>query len=201
MDKNTITGFVLITLVVIAFSWFSRPSEAELRQRQEQDSIAAAMQQQQEERIKQELAEAATAQALPADSASLFFAKREGQEQEIVLENNVVKVTLSTLGGTVEQAELKGFDSRYGGNVTLLSRKEAQMSFAFEGKQENIITSDYYFRPEAVTDTSVTMMLDQPGKVLAISYQLRPDSYMMDINISTQGLSGFFSPSTKRTPL
>ena len=197
MDKNTITGFVLITLVVIAFSWFSRPSEAELRQRQEQDSIAAAMQQQQEERIKQELAEAATAQALPADSASLFFAKREGQEQEIVLENSVVKVTLSTLGGTVEQAELKGFDSRYGGNVTLLSRKEAQMSFAFEGKQENIITSDYYFRPEAVTDTSVTMMLDQPGKVLAISYQLRPDSYMMDINISTQGLSGFFSPSTK----
>ncbi len=198
MDKNTITGLILITLVVVAFSWFSRPSEAELRQMAERDSIAAVERQQAEEATKAQLAaQAEAAAAASTDSSALFFAQREGTEQEIVLENSVVKITLSTLGGAVEQAELKGFDSRYGGNVTLLSRKDAQMSFAFEGKQENIITSNYFFRPEAVTDTSVTMMLSQPGRMLAISYQLRHDSYMMDIHITTQGLDGFFSPSTK----
>ncbi|MCR4922100.1 MAG: membrane protein insertase YidC [Bacteroidaceae bacterium] len=197
MDKNTITGFVLITIVVVAFSWFSRPSEAELRQRQEQDSIAAVMREQAEKDIEERLAAATPETPAPADSASIFFARREGQEQEIVLENNVVKVVLSTLGGTVESVELKGYDSRYGGNVTLLTRKDAQMSFALEGKQENIITSDYYFRPEAQTDSSVTMMLDQPGKYIAIAYTLHADTYMMNIHITTGGLSGFFSPSTK----
>ena len=31
MDKNTITGFVLIAAVLFGFSWFSRPSEEEIR--------------------------------------------------------------------------------------------------------------------------------------------------------------------------
>ena len=39
MDKNTITGFVLIALVIIGFSWYSRPSEAELQEMARQDSI------------------------------------------------------------------------------------------------------------------------------------------------------------------
>ena len=30
MDKNTITGFILIALVVIGFSWYSQPSKEEL---------------------------------------------------------------------------------------------------------------------------------------------------------------------------
>ena len=196
MDKNTITGFILIALVVIGFSWYSRPSQAELEQLARQDSIAqveAAMAEKQQAEEVQEVIPSQT-----ADSSALFFAQREGQEQEIVLENEVVRLTLSTLGGTVECAELKGFDSRNReGDVMLFTRKDAQLAFAFEGKTENIITSDYYFTPTAVTDTSVTMTLNQPGKTLAIAYCLRPNSYMMDIQITTQGLSGFFSPSTK----
>ena len=30
MDKNTLTGFILIAAVLIGFSYFSRPSEAEM---------------------------------------------------------------------------------------------------------------------------------------------------------------------------
>ena len=40
MDKNTITGFVLIALVLILFSWWSRPSEAQLQEMARRDSIA-----------------------------------------------------------------------------------------------------------------------------------------------------------------
>ena len=45
MDKNTLTGFILIAAVLIGFSYFSRPSEAEMEaQRRQQDSIAMAQQ-------------------------------------------------------------------------------------------------------------------------------------------------------------
>ena len=41
MDKNTITGFILMALVVIGFSWYSQPSEEERRLMAQKDSIAA----------------------------------------------------------------------------------------------------------------------------------------------------------------
>ena len=44
MDKNTLTGFILIAAVLIGFSYFSRPSEAELEDQRRQDSIATVAQ-------------------------------------------------------------------------------------------------------------------------------------------------------------
>ena len=42
MDKNTIIGFVLMIVVVLAFSWFTQPSHEDIEaQRQYNDSIAA----------------------------------------------------------------------------------------------------------------------------------------------------------------
>ena len=145
MDKNTVTGFILIALVVIGFSWYSRPSEAELRQMAQQDSIAAVEREkaEAEQKLKAEAEEAAH-QSVP-DSSALFFDSRQGNEQEIILQNNKVKLTLSTLGGTIQNAEILGYKSRnHEGDVILMNRKDAQMAFSFEGKQENIVTSDYF---------------------------------------------------------
>lgn len=200
MDKNTITGFILMALVVIGFSWYSQPSEEERRLMQaKQDSIAAVKEQQaalaaNEKKTIQ--AKQATEQA--ADSNAVFFAQRQGQEQEIVLQNNKVKVTLSTLGGTIQNAEIIGYKSRnHEGNVTLMTRKDAQMTFSLAGKQENIISSDLFFTPTEQTDSTVTMVAEQEGKQFSISYRLLPDSYMIDMQLQTQGLSGFFAPDMK----
>ena len=51
MDKNTITGFVLIAAVLFGFSWFSRPSEEEIRAQHQQDSIAAVNKAKQDKRF------------------------------------------------------------------------------------------------------------------------------------------------------
>ena len=32
MDKNTITGFILIAAVLIGFSWWNKPSEEQMAQ-------------------------------------------------------------------------------------------------------------------------------------------------------------------------
>ena len=199
MDKNTITGFILIALVVIGFSWYSQPSREELEAMARQDSIAS-VEKQNAERLameeQQKVAEEKAEQA--SDSSSLFFANRQGEEQEIVLQNNKVKVTLSTMGGTIQNAEILGFKSRwYEGDVMLMTRKDAEMTFSLAGKQDNIISSDLFFTPEEQTDTSVTMAAEQEGKRFAISYRLRPDSYMVDISLQATGLNGFFAPNMK----
>lgn len=199
MDKNTITGFILMALVVIGFSWYSQPSEEERRLMAQKDSIAAVERLNAEKAAIEQQQKAAEAKAeQAADSSSLFFSQRQGQEQEIVLQNNKVKVTLSTLGGTVQNAEIIGYKSRnHEGDVTLMTRKDAQMIFSLAGKQENIVSSDLFFTPSEQTDSTVTMTAEQDGKQLSISYQLLPNSYMVNLQLQAKGMSGFFAPNTK----
>jgi len=197
MDRNTVTGFILIALVLIGFSWYSQPSREEMEAMARQDSIAAVERQKQAEAEQAKAEVAAASPAIP-DSSSLFFAQLQGEDQEVVLQNNKLKVTLSTMGGTIRNAEILGFKSRwYDGDVMLMTRKDAEMVFSLAGKQDNIISSNLFFTPTEQTDTSVTMTAEQDGKLLAISYRLRPESYMVDISLQAKGLDGFFAPTMK----
>ena len=38
MDKNTVTGFLLIAVIIIAFGWCNRPSEEDVKAQQEQQA-------------------------------------------------------------------------------------------------------------------------------------------------------------------
>ena len=199
MDKNTVTGFILIALVIITFGWLGQPSREEMEaMAARQDSIAAVEKQKQEEAEKASAVSTAPATTAAPDSSTLFFAQSQGEDQEIVLKNNKLKVTLSTMGGAIRNAEILGFKSRwYDGDVMLMTRKDADMTFSLAGKLDNIISSRIFFRPEEQSDTSVTMVAEQEGKRLAISYRLRPDSYMVDISLQATGLDGFFAPNMK----
>ena len=82
MDKNTITGFILIALVVIGFSWYSQPSKEELEAMAQRDSIAAVERQKQAEAKETEAAVVAASPATP-DSSALFFSQSAGEGQRV----------------------------------------------------------------------------------------------------------------------
>ncbi len=168
MDKNTIIGFILMGLVLIGFSWYSRPSEAQLKAQRERDSIAAAQQ------AAAQKAEAALASSgsvtvpegsvtVPEgspegpDSTSILFAASQGTEQLITLENKLVKITINTRGGIIEDAELKNYNDQQKEPVHLISAKDSKMILSLAGKNENIITSNLYFEPVSAPEGSVTL--------------------------------------------
>ena len=81
MDKNTITGFILIALVLIVFSWWTRPSEEQMRQQQVQDSIAQVAKINAEKRQKAEAAkQMAAKQKAEEDSTALFHNALKGND-------------------------------------------------------------------------------------------------------------------------
>ena len=197
MDKNTLVGFVLIGLVLIGFSIYNRPSQEEMERAQRyQDSIQAVAL---EEAAKRE-AEAAdqSTQALTLDSTSLFFGANQGTEQFTTLENNLVKVTFSNKGGRVVSAILKDYNNQQGEPLTLFNEKESSMNFAFEGKNENILTEDLFFQPMNVTDSTVTMRLQTTGTgYIDFAYRLLPESYMVNFDIRANGMQNFFPAALK----
>ena len=193
MDKNTITGFILIALVVIGFSWYSQPSKEELEAMARQDSIAAVEQQKQAEAEKK--AEEVVASPATPDSSSLFFSQSNGEGERILLQNNKVKVGLNSKGAVVEDAEIIGYKSRRrDGDVVILGKEDASMKLTLPLKQENLCLADFAFNIAEKTDSSVVFVAEQEGKQLQVSYTLRPNAYMLDINIASQGLEGMAMP-------
>ena len=194
MDKNTITGFILIALVVIGFTWYSQPSREELEAMAKQDSIAAVTKQKQEEAEKAKVVEAEVAPQAQ-DSSALFFSQSGGEGQRIVLQNNKVKIGINSKGAVVEDAEIIGYKSRRrDGDVLILGKEDAQMKFTLPLKQENLCLTDLSFNISEQTDSSVIFAVEQEGKQLQVIYSLRPESYMLDMDIVCEGLEGLTMP-------
>lgn len=199
MDKNTLTGFILIAAVLIGFSYFSQPDEAERQAQFTRDSIASVERMKAEELQRAKENEEILQRVQAAlDSTSLFYAHRQGTPQPIVLENEVVKLTLSTKGGVIKQAELKTYKNQQGGHVVLFDETDANMKIMLTGKTENIDSEDFFFTPVNATDSTVIMRLQAAdGRFLDLSYYLHPNSYMVDLSVQAIGLDYLFTPSMK----
>ncbi|MCE9107440.1 membrane protein insertase YidC [Bacteroides pyogenes] len=193
MDKNTITGLVLIGILLIGFSILSRPSQEQLAaQKRYYDSIALVQQQEEALKAKTEAALANEKKAaLAEDSSSLFFNAAKGTESPVIIANNVAEITLTTKGGRVRSAmlkEYKGQDKQT--PVVLFNEEDAAMSFNFYNKQGAIQTKDYYFTPVNKTDSSVVMRLEADAdSYIDFIYTLKQDSYLMDFRIQATGMA------------
>lgn len=203
MDKNSLIGFGLMGLVLVAFSVYNQPSDAEIRERQRQDSIAQVQYAQQQENEQAALAaaqqkKADRLQAMLNDSASLFFNANQPKQQIISLENDLVKYDLNTKGGVPVQATLKNYTAQDRTTlISLFNDKADYINFAIEGKQENVNTSDMLMEPVAVTDSTVTMRLAMGGGHIDFAYTLVPNSYMLNLTIQAENVANYFSPTTK----
>ncbi len=209
MNKNNIIGFLLIAVVLIGFSWYSQPSKEEQRAAFVQDSIAKAKHAEMEKAGKVAAAkrQAAAKAAVEADSTALFHAALSGKAQMVVLHNDKVEITLNTKGGTVEKAVVKGYvghnikvkdGSADQKDVTLFDGNDQSLKFMLEAKDANIITSDLYFTPSNVTDSTVTMTaVAGEGKTLSMTYTLGKD-YMLHMSLLAEGMSGLFSPNCSK---
>ena len=203
MDKNTWLGFLLIAAIIIGFSMLNRPSKEELAEQQRiQDSIAVAQAQEAEaQRVSQELTaqlEQNSASTTPISQDSLqvqlqavygTFAKAaQGTEQLVTLENEVIRLTLSTHGGTIQRAELLNYHAN-GDTIhplSLFHGDESSMAFTLITANNRILqTSNFYFTPIVSNDNKkVTMRLqtEQEDAYLDFIYTLSED-YMVDFDI------------------
>ena len=143
--------------VLIAFTWYSRPSEEQLKAQRERDSIAAVQHQKAlEAEAAAAAAESSSSASTPIDSTSALFAVSQGTEQLITLENELVRITINTHGGMVEEAVIKNHLDQQKQPVRLLSKEDASMTLSLAGKQENIVTRDLYFQIASPSDLSTS---------------------------------------------
>ena len=198
MDKNTITGMVLIFLVLIVFSYLSRPSQEQLAaQQQYYDSIAQVQQRAAELQAKAEAALANERATASKDSASLFFGATQGTSELVSIENNLAKLTLNTKGGSLYSVTLKEYMSQDKVTpVTLFEDRDVSLNYLLYNAQGAIETSEYYFTPINKSEQAVTMRLKASEEsYVDFTYTMHPDTYLVDLNIQAVGMNGKLASS------
>lgn len=206
MDKNTLTGFVLIGAVLIGFSYFSRPSQEEIEaQKKYQEELIAEARRDSINKARQDSLAIVDADSMKTvmanDSTKAFYKNRIGEEKAIVLKNNNVAIQLNTKGGVVEKVTMLGSyksqDKK--SQVELLTPGKNEMVISIEGKNEHIITSDYYFDVVNHTDSTATMRLTAGnGGTLDLKYRLQEGSYMVDFTIEAKNLDKYLSINSNK---
>lgn len=87
MDKNTITGLVLIAILLVGFSFLSRPNKEQLAAQQRYyDSIAQVQQREADLKAKAEAALANNKEAQTTDSTALFFDALQGTDSQVTIQ-------------------------------------------------------------------------------------------------------------------
>ena len=204
MDKNTITGFVLIALVLFGFAWWQAPSDEEIAQQRVEfvkDSIANAR-----KIAEQKKAASKTVNKINAadtDTTSLFYTATKGVAKEIVLQNSKIALTFDTKGGVVRKAIIKGYkghnvaskdrknDKNY---VTLFNGADQNLNFILATKNQNIETQNLYFTPSNLTDSTLTLTAAAGnGKTFVMDYKLT-NNYMLRLSVKATGMNGLFNP-------
>jgi len=162
MDKKSIIGMVLIFAVLVIFNQINKPSKEEIAAaKHKRDSVELVQQMMQKEAELQKAETEKTSSALLASSEtdSLnaanelrnlygdFYVSAEGKEEFIVLENNLLKLTLSTKGGKVHSVELKNYKRYDSSKLILIEDGNATQNLSFFAQNRNIKTDQFYFKP------------------------------------------------------
>ena len=196
MDKNHIVGFALMAAVLVGWMWWSQPTEEQVAEMRRQDSIAQ-VKRDAHEAFKTKAAKTPVT-AMPSDTTALFYQALTGKNQQVVIKNGKLEVTIDTKGAKIRKARILNYQDKDGNkDVTYFNGDDQNLNFLLSGKTTNIITSDLYFTPSEMSDTAVTLTAQASnGGNLTIRYSIN-SHYLMHISMATKGLSGIFAPNYK----
>lgn len=209
LDINSIIGFVLIFGILLAWMYMRQPSEEELAaQKAEQELVEAAkkdsLQQLQKKEVKkEEIVTLDVNDSLAVDEykkkVGAFGATQVG-EGETVLENDVLYLKIANKGGQIVEARPKNFVTYDSVPVYLVNKGNANFGLNFSTTDNRVLnTNNLYFEP-VLTSTGENQVLSMKAKAgggsfLEYRYEMKPDDYLVDFTIRSQGLSEIINSS------
>ncbi|MGN0001883.1 MAG: membrane protein insertase YidC [Sphingobacterium composti] len=185
MDRNNIIGLVLIFLIFGGSFYLMKPSEAEIKAEQvRQDSIAAA-------KNGVVVNKDTINQIALLDSADLtkpFGAAKVAQEEVVTLENNILKIDLTSKGAKVKNVLLKGEQNFDGSALNIIEGDNNKFGFIFKAAGENIHTNDLVFSVVNKTANTATLRLSyKDDQYIEYIYTLT-DGHNLALNVNAVGI-------------
>ena len=195
MDKNSITGLVLIALLLFGFSFYQNRQDQKRRAYQAQlDSIALADRMRadsialEEALIKDSLDISQDSASTGIYKDSLLNVAMSSTPELVTLSNEVFEVAFTTMGAQPYSAKMKEYTA-YGGDDLYLF-KPGMSTYGIElYAGETINTASFNFTVSERTDTSVAMRLPfSGGGYIEQRYAIEEGSYSVKNTLSFIGM-------------
>ena len=205
-DLNSLIGFVLLGAIMIYYFYTNQPTPEELAKQkieQVQDSIDKLNPVTEQNDVVYEKVEQAPIN--PSDSLAVSQAQNSlgafaysaglpsATNTSTIIENELVKITISNKGGQITEVLLKNFVTYNKLPLYIIKDQNASLNLSFATQDNrNLQTKNLYFEP-SLSSNGDNQVLSMKLKVAAnryleYRYELKPDDYMLDFSIRTQGM-------------
>ena len=197
LDLNSIIGFALIFGILIWIMYSNQPSTEEIaaeKAKKEQVSNQAKI-----ESLSQKEAVMLPVSEISQDSSSVALSGTAAVDANgtTVIENDLLKLTIANKGGYIVEAAVKNFErfeKGSGKTVKIIDDNNANLNIKLQSQDKRLLeTKDMLFVPtlsEVGGNQVLTMRLKAgPSEFLEYVYVLKPNDYMLDFDIKSQGLS------------
>ncbi|WP_188050204.1 membrane protein insertase YidC [Flavobacterium sp. GP15] len=213
-DRNSIIGFVLIFAILIFIMYQNQPDPKVVAAEKAQKElvIKAAKAKELEAKV---IAKATIAVATTGDSTQLAQLQKNlgnfaysatlpsAKAGVTTIENEVIKLVIANKGGYIVEATLKKFEKFKKGSgqlVELIKNNNANLNIQLLTSDNRTLNSkDLYFEPtleKIGADQVLSMKLKAgPSEFLEYKYILKPNDYMIDFDIRSQGLNKVLNTS------
>lgn len=216
MDRNSVIGLILIAAILIVFSIWNTPDRKALEEaRRKADSIALAQQamNNQQKPDSQAVAPTHHDSISVVDKYAEFASAAQDSFRLITLENDLLKLQISTRGGSPYAVELKKYKTFDQKPLVLFYGDSTVFGFNFYTRSNRLInTAELYFHPVGnshhillnPTDTAKSLRMRLyagENRYIEYEYTIRPGAYKVDFKVHLVGVDSLMSPSTSRLDL
>jgi YidC/Oxa1 family membrane protein insertase len=203
LDLNSIIGFVLISGILLWMLYANTPTAEELKAKEKKELV-----EKQAKEAKQAKTTTPTTTVTLADSTQTAAAQAQlgsfgysatlpsATDAVTEIKNEVLALKISNKGGYIVDATVLGFDQFEKNSkkaVQIIKDKNASLDITLNTTDNRTLhTKDMYFEPKLTTEGKnqvLTLQLKAgPDQFLEYRYVLKPNEYMLDFGIRSQGL-------------
>lgn len=201
LDLNSIIGFVLISGILIWMLYSNAPTPEELKEKEKKEQV--------EKQAKEVKTVTSTVAATPVSDSTKNAATQaqlgsfgysatlpSATDNVTEIKNEVLSLKISNKGGYITEATVLGFDQFEKNSkkaVQIIKDNNASLDIALNTTDNRTLhTKDMYFEPKLTTEGKnqvLTMQLKAgPDQFLEYRYVLKPNEYMLDFAVRSQGL-------------
>jgi YidC/Oxa1 family membrane protein insertase len=212
-DVKSIIGYVLIFAIIIWYFYQNQPTPEEIeaqKKAQEEQVVSEQQTSKQNEALITTSEDYTNTKALDS-SGQVALQNKVGafsyaltlpsvSNEFTTVETDVFELKFNSRGGHLAEVKLRNFVDYDSVPIYLVKDKNSAFNITF-GTSDNrtLNTQDFPFEPNVTRsgeNTVVSMKLKvSESAFLEYRYELKPNDYMIDFSIKSQGLSGVFNSS------
>ena len=203
LDINSIIGFVLISGILLWMLYANTPSAEEVKEKEKKEQV-----EKQAKEAKPAKTVTATTVVTPADATQTAATQAQlgsfgysatlpsATDAVTEIKNEVLSLKISNKGGYIVDATVLGFEQFEKNSkkaVQIIKDQNASLDITLNTADNRALhTKDMFFEPKLTTEGKnqvVTLQLKAgPDQFLEYRYVLKPNEYMLDFAIRSQGL-------------